>query len=207
MAALPPKSNRNPRRAAFVLLAVALLALASWRGCANLKKPGAVDLGFSSARRPEAAGGRSSIDPPRAAPPADNGGSTPPSASRMRALTFTIDAAGIRLEQALSTAGRVKALPQSIAPHRLEFEVYNQAGEKIHFGAIDHPLHRSLEYEDPARPGELRRTVQEVAQDSFLVRLPEPLPAGRIIFFEVRPVAGAPLRTEVATLPLPGPAP
>jgi hypothetical protein len=188
------------KRAALLLLVVALLATLIWRGC---DRPPAQ----ASPAEP-VADARSALAPAAAIP------STTPtisaaasSAFRLRALTFTIDAAGIRLEQSLSTAGRVKAPPQSVAPHRLEFEVYNEAGEKIHWGAIDHPLHRMLEYEDPARPGELRRTVQEVAQDSFLLRLPEPLPAGRIIFFEVRPVAGEPLRTEVAALPLPGPAP
>jgi hypothetical protein len=183
-----------------LLLVAALLCLLAWRGCRhNAEAP--KSSAAATATPPSA--------PASAAVPSGQSAAAtvPTSAYRMRALTFSMDASGIRLEQALTTAGRVKAPAQSIASHRLEFEVYNQAGEKIYAGAMDHPLHRSLEYEDPARPGALRRTMQEVAQDSFLVRLPEPLPPGRIVFFEVRPGADGPLRTEVAALPLSGPSP
>lgn len=193
---MPPPNSRSafPRFAAIcsIALLTALTLMALVRGCTGHAPTVAATTGPGPT-------------PPAAVPAAPNAvpAAAAPEGYRMRALTFAMDASGVRLEQAAEAPGRVKAPPLSIAPYRLEFEVYGRDGEKLYAGSLDHPLHRIDEYEDPSRPGTLRHVAREVASDAFQIRLPATLPGVRVAFFEVRPAADSSVRTALGSVPLP----
>lgn len=105
---------------------------------------------------------------------------------RMRSLVFRFDARGVTLAQSTSLAGRVKAPPRSVAADRLEFVAFDAGGREVFSGALDHPLHRRLEYESSGHPGQLESVATSVAENLFPLRLPAEPRAARVAFYEVR---------------------
>lgn len=194
MLTTPPDARRAFKRYALIAALTALLLALLVRSC--------TDRAAGVALPPTARNSPALLAAAPAAPiaPRDAVAST---AHRMRALTFAMDASGVRLEQTTDAPGRVKAPPLSIAPYRLEFEVYDRDGQKLYAGSFDHPLHRTYEYEDPDRPGSLRHAAHDVTSEMFQVRLPAELPAVRVAFFEVRPDTDAAVRTALGTILLP----
>ncbi|HVS53620.1 MAG TPA: hypothetical protein VHD62_14795 [Opitutaceae bacterium] len=203
MPAAPSAFSRRKRATLLAALA-ALLGIFFVRGCVLQSPP------VSPPRAPLRVAGTAGVSPESsplvavASPIATRDVAAPTTEPyRMRALTFAIDATGVRLDRAVIAAGRVKAPPRSIAPYRIEFEVYDGAGEKRYAGSIDDPLHRIYEYEDPAQPGSLRHVAHETDSDLFQIRLPEPLGAAQIAFFEISPGASGPNRASLGAIALP----
>lgn len=201
-AARPLRATRRANLVVAIIVGAVLLLLT--RNCfrsAPVTPEPAREQPPKTAGPPSAIRTAESRDRPEAAP-----GSTEPPAGtdphRMRAMTFAIDASGVRLADAVTTAGRVKAPPLSQAPHRIEFEAYDESGRKIYAGAFDHPLHRGVEHADAQ--GKLAHSEQRGTSGAFQIRLPATLNAARLAVFEVRPEAnGAASRTELAALALP----
>jgi hypothetical protein len=213
MSKTPSDSRAARRRTTLLLIAATLAVFMAARGCVGMRgigepataKPARV--GVAQARNPAPA--------PAPAPAATPALTSAPSTSapgaavataetyRLRALTFTMDAGGVRLDRSVVAPGRAKAPPRSIEPYRLEFEVYDARGEKRYAGSIDHPLHRRFEYEDPAQPGALRAMTEDVADEVFQIRLPDTFATAQIAFFEVQPAAGGFTRTALGTVALP----
>lgn len=185
------------RRAGLVLLALIAGVSLLWK---RLGPPPAAESGGVVEPAPAA----TSASGPRAAPPAPAPGPSsasteeavddPAAAHRLRALTFVMDGAGLRLVDAQEAAGRAKAPPCSVASVRLEFEALDAAGALLYAGSVDHPLRRRYEVEDTQTPGRLRAVNVDLTSGTFQVRLPAELPVARIVFAEIVPAtaAGAP---------------
>lgn len=199
---MPPAAPRSlPRR--LTLIAI-VLVLAAWLLCVHrCSRP------TSLARKADA---RSMTDGGTTAAPADvimkpdspasSIGPREEAGPSMHALTFTMDAQGIHLGEAVVVSGRVKAPPRSRSPRRIEFEVSDRDGKVVYSGAIEHPLHHRYEYEDSRSPGSLKRIEQDVSQNTFQVRVPGDLDAAQIAFVDVRTGDGREARTPVASITL-----
>jgi hypothetical protein len=210
MSKTPSDSRAAGRRTRLLLVAATLAVFMAARSCVGMREIGGPDtakparVGVAEARNPApASAATSTLTSAPSTSHSGAAGATTEAAYRLRALTFTMDATGVRLDRSVVAPGRVKAAPRSIEPYRLEFEVYDAGGEKRYAGSVDHPLHRSFEYEDPAQPGALRRTAQDVADEVFQIRLPDTFAAAQIAFFEVQPAAGGFTRTALGTIALP----
>lgn len=122
---------------------------------------------------------------------------------RLTALTFVMDRSGLKVAGTLTTPGRAKAPPTSVSPHQLEFSLQDARGAVVYQGALDHPLRRVEEYEDPARPGELKRLERELESEAFQLRYPAGLGARAVTFVERVTVDGQLRRTTLGTFSIP----
>lgn len=145
--------------------------------------------------------------PSVAAPRGSNPGPRSAAASgqpQMRILEFSIDASGIKLERSTLANGRVKTPPFSVATRQLEFEVFDARGSTIYRGALDHPLRREAEIQNPRAPDSPRRVALQRPNWVFLIRLPAELEGVRVAFFELVPHAGGPpTRRDLGVVLLP----
>lgn len=197
------------RRAGLVLLALVAGVSLLWK---RLGPPPAAESGGVVESSPAAASASANRAAPTApAPglssaPVEEAADDPAAAHRLRALTFVMDGAGLRLVDSQEAAGRAKAPPRSVASARLEFEAYDAAGALLYSGSVDHPLRRRYEVEDTQTPGRLRAVNVDLTSGTFQVRLPSELPVGRIVFAEIVPAAAAgapPVRRPLAEFVLP----
>jgi len=190
------------RRAGLVLLALIAGLSLLWKRLGP--PPAAKPPSSMESPTDERASPTEPVAGPAPAPPGET--DDPAAEHRLRALTFIMESAGLRLVESQVAAGRAKAPPRSVAPARLEFEVHDAAGGIVYSGSVDHPLHRRYEVEDPPASGRLRAVNVDLTSGTFQVRLPAELAAARIVFSEIVPATtpGAPpVRRTLAGFALP----
>jgi hypothetical protein len=85
--------------------------------------------------------------------------------------------------------GTLKPAPEADSTG-LFYELVSPADDLIWKGSTADPTLRHLEFEDPAKPGELRRTTVHLDRAEFTLRVPFQPTARRINFFKL--TAGPP---------------
>ncbi len=122
---------------------------------------------------------------------------------RLTVLTFVMSRAGLQVAETVIAPGRVKAPPTSVAPHQLEFSLQDAGGQVVYQGALDHPLRRVDEYEDPERPGQIKQLPRELDSEAFQLRFPLVAGARTVTLVERLTIDGQIRRRPLGTFPLP----
>lgn len=122
------------------------------------------------------------------------GAADAPTVSQIVFLQLQFDQSGVTLASSRTVEGKLKQL-RAPENREISYDVTNNSGV-IFTGALDDPLVKRLEYEDPDNPGQLKMKVVEVTEATVYLRIPYAENLREVTFY--RSVSGRSATGETA---------